>query len=72
MRPTDRLGRYGGEEFCVILPETSLHNAAKIGEELRSLVEAHAFVAEDKNIRVTISVGAGALQESMALADLGI
>lgn len=70
LRPSDRLGRYGGEEFCVILPETSLPNAAKIGEELRSIVEAHAFVAEDKNIRVTISVGAGTLREGMSLADL--
>ena len=68
--PNHRLGRYGGEEFCVILPETSLHNAAKFGEELRALVEAHAFVAEDKNIRVTISVGVGTLQDDMALADL--
>ena len=54
----------------MILPETSLHNAAKFGEELRALVEAHAFVAEDKNIRVTISVGVGTLQDDMALADL--
>jgi len=70
LRPNDRLGRYGGEEFCVILPETSLHNAAKLGEELRALVEAHAFVAEDKNIRVTISVGVGTLQDDMALVDM--
>lgn len=70
LRPKDRLGRYGGEEFCVILPETSLHNAAKLGEELRALVEAHAFVAEDKNIRVTISVGVGTLQDDMALVDM--
>lgn len=70
LRPSDRLGRYGGEEFCVILPETSQHNAARIGEELRSLVEAHAFVAEDKNIRVTISVGVGCLRDGMGLEEL--
>jgi diguanylate cyclase (GGDEF)-like protein len=70
LRPNDRLGRYGGEEFCAILPETSLHNAATIGEELRALVEAHAFVADEKKIRVTVSVGAGCLQEGMTLADL--
>jgi diguanylate cyclase (GGDEF)-like protein len=70
LRPSDRLGRYGGEEFCVILPETSLHSAAKIGEDLRALVEAHAFVAEDKNIRVTMSVGVGTLRESMTPLDL--
>lgn len=69
LRPNDRLGRYGGEEFCVILPETTMHQAAKFGEELRALVEAHAFVAEDKNIRVTISVGVGTLQDDMAMAD---
>lgn len=70
LRPSDRLGRYGGEEFCAILPETPLHNAAKIAEDLRALVEAHAFVAEDKDIRVTISVGAGVLQQGMVVADL--
>lgn len=70
LRPSDRLGRYGGEEFCVILPETSRQNAAKIGEDLRSLVEAHAFVAEDKNIRVTISVGVGSLEEGMTMDEL--
>lgn len=70
LRPSDRLGRYGGEEFCAILPETPLHNAAKIAEDLRALVEAHAFIAEDKDIRVTISVGAGVLQQGMVVADL--
>ena len=70
LRPSDRLGRYGGEEFCAILPETSLHNAAKIAEDLRALVEAHAFVAEDKNIRVTMSVGASTLTDDMTMADL--
>lgn len=70
LRPNDLLGRYGGEEFCAILPETALHSAAKIGEELRAMVAAHAFVAEGKDIRVTISVGAGSLREEMTLPDL--
>ncbi len=70
LRPNDRLGRYGGEEFCAILPETALPNAAKIGEELRALVEAHAFVAEDKRISVTISIGVGRLCDGMEIADL--
>jgi len=70
LRPNDRLGRYGGEEFCAILPETALANAAKIGEELRAMVEAYAFVAEDKRINVTISIGAGSLGEGMDMADL--
>ena len=40
LRPNDKLGRYGGEEFCAILPETDLHSAAQIGEELRVLRSA--------------------------------
>ena len=70
LRPTDRLGRYGGEEFCAILPETSLLNAARIAEELRALVEAHSFVAEDTPVRVTVSIGAGALEAGMSVADM--
>jgi diguanylate cyclase (GGDEF)-like protein len=70
LRPNDKLGRYGGEEFCAILPETSLASAAKIGEELRSLIAAHAFLAETKEIRITISIGAACLGSSMQPDDL--
>ena len=70
LRPNDKLGRYGGEEFCAILPETNLASAAKIGEELRSLIAAHAFLAETKEIRITISIGAACLGNSMQPDDL--
>lgn len=70
LRPNDTLGRYGGEEFCAILPETGLSNALHIGEDLRAIVAAHAFVAEDKEIRVTISIGAAALEDGMEALDL--
>ncbi len=70
LRPIDRLGRYGGEEFCAILPETSLANAARIAEELRAIVESHVFVADESKLRVTISVGATALEANMEPLDL--
>ncbi|HEU4601887.1 MAG TPA: GGDEF domain-containing protein [Steroidobacteraceae bacterium] len=70
LRPIDRLGRYGGEEFCAILPETSLANAARIAEELRAIVESHVFVADESKLRVTISVGATALEPNMQPLDL--
>jgi diguanylate cyclase (GGDEF)-like protein len=70
LRPGDKLGRYGGEEFCAILPETSLENAAVIAEELRALVAGASFRAESQEINVTISIGAGALREGMLATDL--
>jgi diguanylate cyclase (GGDEF)-like protein len=70
LRPNDKLGRYGGEEFCAILPETALPSAVKIGEELRALVAEHRFMAESQEIRVTISVGAAVLSGTMGPTDL--
>jgi two-component system cell cycle response regulator len=64
LRPNDKLGRYGGEEFCAILPETNLANAARIAEELRGLVAAHSFAADGREISVTVSIGAAALAEA--------
>ncbi|MCS6798637.1 MAG: diguanylate cyclase [Myxococcota bacterium] len=65
LRPDDVFGRYGGEEFAVILPETPLSGAVRAAEELRRLVEAHRFAFEGEPIRVTISVGAAQLGEGM-------
>jgi diguanylate cyclase (GGDEF)-like protein len=67
LRPDDELGRYGGEEFCAILPETPLDGATRIAEELRTMVEQHSFVVEGERIKVTISIGAAELQKGMDL-----
>ncbi len=69
LRPDDELGRYGGEEFCAILPETSREGAAAIGEELRTLVETHTFVVEGERIDVTISIGVSELAQGMDMKD---
>ena len=65
LRPDDELGRYGGEEFAAVLPETSLIGAVKIAEDLRNLVEQHRFIVEGEQIRVTVSIGAAALKPGM-------
>jgi two-component system cell cycle response regulator len=65
LRPDDELGRYGGEEFAAVLPETSLGGALKIAEDLRGLVEQHRFIVEGEQIRVTVSIGAAALKPGM-------
>jgi diguanylate cyclase (GGDEF)-like protein len=54
-RTNDHLGRYGGEEFLIILPETRIDGASKFAERLRSLV---AEIQLDGNKeRITASIG---------------
>jgi two-component system, cell cycle response regulator len=70
LRPVDRFGRYGGEEFCAILPETSMASAVMIAEELRTIVASHVFLADEGKLRVTVSVGVSGLREDMQPVDL--
>jgi diguanylate cyclase (GGDEF)-like protein len=57
-RPADIAARYSGEEFAVLLPNTTMENAAMLGEKLRSKVESLAIdhPGSDHGI-VTVSVG---------------
>jgi diguanylate cyclase (GGDEF)-like protein len=54
----DIAGRLGGEEFALMLPETTLDGAVKAAERLRQLVANHVVGAAENRIAVTISVGA--------------
>ncbi len=58
IRTSDRAGRYGGEEFMLMLPETSVGEAAVLADKLRLLVGGNRFVLPDgTRVSVTISVG---------------
>jgi diguanylate cyclase (GGDEF)-like protein len=58
VRETDYPARYGGDEFVVILPQTDLPAAQALGEKLRRLIEAHAFLQEEGiNARIGVSLG---------------
>lgn len=54
LRQTDIAGRYGGEEFLLILPETGLDEACLVAEKIRKSVEGSVFI---KNIKFSISIG---------------
>lgn len=58
LRMPDHAGRYGDEEFLVILPNTTLKNATSIAERIRDGVENADCNFNDKKIPVTVSIGA--------------
>lgn len=57
IRDCDTLGRYGGEEFIILLPETDKTQSNIIAERLRKEVSLLENIFEDKSIPVTISLG---------------
>jgi diguanylate cyclase (GGDEF)-like protein len=57
VRETDVVGRYGGDEFVIVLPETPLNGAVVIAERIRKQVEECEFVAQNVSIRLTVSLG---------------
>lgn len=56
-RKVDFVGRYGGEEFVILLPSTSLKDGVRFGEKLRSIIENFKFIYKNERIKVTISSG---------------
>jgi diguanylate cyclase len=56
-RETDIPGRYGGEEFAIILPDTPVANVEFVAERIRRLVEKCTVVYDEIDIKFTISIG---------------
>ncbi|AUM11840.1 sensor domain-containing diguanylate cyclase [Ketobacter alkanivorans] len=59
--PSDRPTRYGGEEFCVLLPETGVEGALRVAERIRENVENMEFLVKGARIPVTVSIGVAAM-----------
>ncbi len=56
-RASDSIYRYGGEEICVLLPQTNEQEAVAWAETVRRAIEATPVVLEDRQLNVTVSVG---------------
>lgn len=69
LRDQDVVGRCGGGEFCIFMPETALSGATRIADELRAMVERHTFTAGRRQIHVAICVGAVAVKRGMQIFD---
>jgi diguanylate cyclase (GGDEF)-like protein len=57
IRESDIIGRFGGEEFVVILLESDIIGGASAGEKLRSVIENTPLILEGNSLNVTVSVG---------------
>jgi diguanylate cyclase (GGDEF)-like protein len=57
LRDSDILGRYGGEEFMIVLPETDSAGAHILAERLRKAIEAQPVALKDVDLPITISLG---------------
>lgn len=64
IRKTDIAGRYGGEEFGLILLDTPEHKALIVAERFRAAMERHTIDYQGQSIRCTVSIGLAELQES--------
>ena len=62
LRSSDCLGRFGGEEFVVLLPQTQLAAALQVAEKLRARVEAVKHCVGERQETVTASIGVAAMQ----------
>jgi diguanylate cyclase (GGDEF)-like protein len=63
LRGTDRIGRYGGEEFLLVLPETDPRQAREVAEKIRVLVQKACTLTEGgAAVQTTVSIGLASLE----------
>ena len=57
IRSSDACGRFGGEEFIILLPNTKLSGAMKLAERIRENIQNHKFIFNDIKVPITVSIG---------------
>lgn len=57
IRQVDFVGRYGGEEFLIILPSVELEQGVHFAQKIRAIVEQFKFLYKNERINVTVSCG---------------
>jgi diguanylate cyclase (GGDEF)-like protein/PAS domain S-box-containing protein len=65
IRSVDLIGRYGGEEFTVVLPGSTIEVARGIAERIRHSVERTPLVVDGVTIRMTVSIGVASVAPSV-------
>ena len=57
IRTIDVLGRYGGDEFMILLPEATADTAQRVAERIKKAMHEHPFIFKKKTLKVTCSIG---------------
>jgi two-component system cell cycle response regulator len=71
IRASDTAARFGGDEFSLLLPDTTLADAGRLAERIRAAVSATPIeIGHDQQHAVTLSMGAAAVQPTRADTDL--
>ncbi len=70
LRKSDVIGRYGGEEFAVVMPDTSLENGERVMNEIRNTFCKLMQQAGDKSFTVSFSCGVTSMRPGMEAGDL--
>lgn len=69
LRSSDTVGRIGGEEFAILLPNTGLETARTVLEEIRTAIAQGRFTHGGKELAFTVSIGIAAMQGSRVSVD---
>jgi len=70
LRDVDMVGRFGGEEFIVLLPQATIENAAHIAERIRQLVSKQQLSSSDAHtFNMTVSIGLAEFVEGVSSVD---
>jgi len=69
IRKTDIVGRYGGDEFGILLPETKKSMAMRVSEKIRRAVEKYPFTWAEKTFWITVSIGVAAASQEERVKD---
>ncbi|BAI80219.1 signal transduction response regulator [Deferribacter desulfuricans SSM1] len=69
LRKDDYVGRYGGEEFLVILPKLNINESFTVAERIRNSIANHNFHIGDIDFKITVSLGVSSLKKFKNIKD---
>ncbi len=69
LRTEDYFGRYGGEEFLIILPGVTTNEARVVAEKVRQKVESAQYTIEDRSVSISISLGIANINYDIPLSE---